>query len=269
MRLTTSKDGKAVPARFYFLCILFLAITTFLGTEHRTVKRAGCCRKDLHPRWRMIPRQKVNITVAGYLDSVFGVAESGRRVADVLAAADFGVGTYSFQSSHHWTVSTSSVHPRVNHSGRVNIVNVNAAEIQGVMDSAPQIFRPQPGFYPVNVAVWYWELETFPIDKLGNCTRDVAAVFAATEFIRQSVAGAVSVPVVRIVLPPPFMPVSDFDWRAKLGLRPSTTLFLFNFDYLSYVRRKNPDAVVEAFKQAFTDLDDAALVIKSVHASKR
>lgn len=210
-----------------------------------------------------------NVTIAGYLDSVFGVAESARRVADVVAAAGFGVGTFSFHSAHHWTATSAPTHPRVNASGQLNIINVNAAEVQGALDMAPHIFRPRPGFTPLNVAVWYWELETFPVDKLGDCTRDVAAVWVATEFVRQAIASAVSVPVVKVVLPPPHMPASTFDWRAKLSVGASTTLFLFNFDYLSHVRRKNPDAVVAAFKLAFTDMDDAALVIKSVHSTSR
>jgi glycosyltransferase involved in cell wall biosynthesis len=43
-------------------------------------------------------------------------------------------------------------------------------------------------------------------------------------------------------------------------------LFLFNFDFHSTVARKNPMAVVEAFRQAFSPADKATLVLKSINS---
>ena len=55
--------------------------------------------------------------------------------------------------------------------------------------------------------------------------------------------------------------------RAELGL-PEGFLFLFCFDYDSVFRRKNPLAVVAAFRKAFADRAGVALVIKTTNAER-
>src|SRR5258706_12215750 len=49
---------------------------------------------------------------------------------------------------------------------------------------------------------------------------------------------------------------------------PGGFLFLFCFDYDSVFRRKNPLAVVAAFRQAFPDRADVVLYIKTTSAGR-
>ena len=42
-------------------------------------------------------------------------------------------------------------------------------------------------------------------------------------------------------------------------------VFLFNFDFLSTTHRKNPGAVIDAFRSAFRGDDEAVLVMKSIN----
>ncbi|MGI8436224.1 MAG: glycosyltransferase family 4 protein [Chthoniobacterales bacterium] len=53
--------------------------------------------------------------------------------------------------------------------------------------------------------------------------------------------------------------------RARLELPNDTCVFLFNFDFLSTTHRKNPGAVIEAFRQAFSPEENALLVMKSIN----
>src|SRR5438067_357296 len=55
--------------------------------------------------------------------------------------------------------------------------------------------------------------------------------------------------------------------RIRLGVRPEEFVFLFVFDFHSRHQRKNPMAVIEAFRKAFAPSDPARLVIKCVNAS--
>jgi glycosyltransferase involved in cell wall biosynthesis len=53
--------------------------------------------------------------------------------------------------------------------------------------------------------------------------------------------------------------------RSRLGLPENAFLFAFAFDFVSTFERKNPIAVVEAFKKAFGDQSHVHLFIKSIN----
>ena len=75
-------------------------------------------------------------------------------------------------------------------------------------------------------------------------------IWAPSEFVRAAFAGAVNVPVLRIPVPVELGEIAPVT-RAAYGLPEDATLFLFYFDPSSFVERKNPIAVVEAFHRAF------------------
>jgi glycosyltransferase involved in cell wall biosynthesis len=74
------------------------------------------------------------------------------------------------------------------------------------------------------------------------------------------------VPVV--ALPPPVERPSEPLEPLRLGV-PAGFLFLFVFDYLSTVRRKNPIGLIEAFKAAFAPGEGAQLLVKTINAPLR
>ena len=67
------------------------------------------------------------------------------------------------------------------------------------------------------------------------------------------------------VLPPKIDPSLP---RADLGL-PDKFIFLFSFDLLSVLERKNPIGLIQAFIKAFPSTDNATLVIKTINGDKR
>src|SRR6202035_5522728 len=79
--------------------------------------------------------------------------------------------------------------------------------------------------------------------------------------------GAVA-PVPVIALPPPVEPRGESLTPLRLGV-PEGFLFLFVFDYLSTVQRKNPVGLVEAFKLAFAPGEGPQLLIKTINAPLR
>jgi hypothetical protein len=76
-------------------------------------------------------------------------------------------------------------------------------------------------------------------------------------------------PVYKIPFSVAFVSPSERITRKQLGLDESAFLFLFSYDVLSSSGRKNPEAVIDAFLQAFPKQENASvgLVIKSVNES--
>ena len=119
------------------------------------------------------------------------------------------------------------------------------------------------------IGYWFWELEKLP----SSWTRASTAfkeLWTASEFVRRAVANSVSIPVYKV--PTPIRPPqpSRHYTRAEFGLDDSDFVFLFTFAYGSMISRKNPWAVVCAFRAAFPEnagkFARAKLVIKSVQS---
>lgn len=110
------------------------------------------------------------------------------------------------------------------------------------------------------VAVWYWELERAPA-LWAQRARAYQEIWAPTRFIRDAFAASFDVPV-RTMTPglalAPFQPRP----RSYFGLPETPFIVLFSFDMCSVMERKNPLAVVRAFRRAFRHGEDALLVLK-------
>ena len=118
------------------------------------------------------------------------------------------------------------------------------------------------------IGYWFWELETIP-SFWESAFDAVDEVWCATEFIATALRSATTKPVVKI---PPALEVrlQRSYRRAEFGLPENRLLYLFTFDYNSFVARKNPEAVIRAFHAAFPKgRDDVGLVVKSVNGVHR
>lgn len=127
-----------------------------------------------------------------------------------------------------------------------------------------------------NIGWWPWELPVWPRD--WRIAFDlVDEVWAATEFTRAmytagrvSQASGASSP--RVTLMPMAVSVARAVpvTRQKLGLPEKRFLFLYVFDFNSYLVRKNPSAAVKAFRRAFPASDTSVgLVLKTMNSNPR
>src|SRR5690606_10280497 len=98
-----------------------------------------------------------------------------------------------------------------------------------------------------NIGYWAWELPEFP-DRWTRFFQYFDEIWAPSDFARAAIAMKSPVPVlsmphcIEIDLP-------ERDYRAELGLPKDAFLFSFAYDLNSYQERKNPRAVIEAFKR--------------------
>jgi glycosyltransferase involved in cell wall biosynthesis len=100
------------------------------------------------------------------------------------------------------------------------------------------------------VGQWVWELPVFPA-ALARAFDRIDEVWVPSAYVAASVAAATTKPV-RIV-PHVVNPqaANQAEVRARLGVREDEIVFACVFDQRSYVARKNPQAAVRAFIDAF------------------
>lgn len=117
-----------------------------------------------------------------------------------------------------------------------------------------------------NIGYWFWELDSFP-NSWRYALNMVDEIWVATEFIAEAIKKG-GKNVVKIPFPLEFnYPPKHMD-KKYFGLNPEKFTFIFSFDFLSSVERKNPMAIIRAFKMAFSEEDKSAcLILKTVNGS--
>lgn len=116
------------------------------------------------------------------------------------------------------------------------------------------------------IGYWPWELSQWP-QEWQHAFRFVDEVWASSSYIFHCLIKVATVPV---RLAPMVVSVSESAGlsRRDFSLKQGVYYFIFSFDFLSRTARKNPFAVVEAFKKAFVRGDlSVGLVLKSMRMS--
>ena len=204
------------------------------------------------------------LNLIGHLYAVLGRAEDIRTAALACVAADIPLclinrhGDYDrdLREQHKDFPFFDRVSDTPQHA--VNLFFLNADE----MPSAWEHYGARWFGGRYNIGCFAWELSHYP-EPWKASLQHLQELWAPTEFIRQALLPATTLPVVHmpfVIEPGPPGPHT----RADFGLPVDRFLFLFFFDFRSFVSRKNPQAVLEAFFQAFPAGDDAPvhLVIK-------
>lgn len=119
-----------------------------------------------------------------------------------------------------------------------------------------------------NIGYWVWELDAAP-EYWKDVSKYIHEIWTPSDFSMRSISRGMSVPVVRIphcVYMPGTRP-ETIKKRNDFNLTDDVFLFLFIFDFSSYIERKNPFGVIDAFKKAFSPSDKAMLFIKTYHTA--
>jgi hypothetical protein len=144
----------------------------------------------------------------------------------------------------------------------VNLVCVDAAQHFAIVSHiGAELFEDR-----YNIGAWAWELPRFP-EKWYDRFAYYDEIWVTTSFIANALAPISPIPVVRI---PPVLTskkqASRDGGRCRLGISTEEFVYLFVFDFHSHLERKNPLALVDAFKTAFAPSESVRLVIKCVNA---
>jgi glycosyltransferase involved in cell wall biosynthesis len=234
----------------------------------RALQLGGACRglwDSVAGRDRRQPASlEPGVLLIGHPFGILGVGENLRSTAAALDAAAI---PFRIRGIHEASGGeapllddfdlasriTSDLQPR-----RANVFCLNANE----MDSALTYLGPEVFESSYNIGCWVWELSEFP-KTWRRRFRYVDEIWAQSRFIQESISRDAPVPVIwvpQVIEPGPADPAV----ARELGVPQGTFSYLFFFDFTSFVARKNPLAVIDAFRLAFPDNSggDACLVLK-------
>ncbi len=200
------------------------------------------------------------IELVGFARAETGLGESIRLLAHSCHAGDLPLAITNIPqgwgSRDHNRSMDQWIVDRPVYDIRLLCMNPNEA-VDGYLADGPVVVSKS-----YNVGYWWWELENLP-SLWSDCARLVDEVWVATEFVALAARKSIDKPIVKIMLPiDARQPLRRYA-RAEFGLPDAAFTFMFSFDFWSYPARKNPEAVVRAFKLAFDDASrDVRLVIK-------
>ena len=202
---------------------------------------------------------EAGVNLIGYARAEMGVGESCRLAANSMQIAGIQFGILNFSMGNPATMNDVNwQHKEINDAHyRTNIFHINADQmVLAYLHYGDSVFK---GRY--NIGYWHWELSDFP-DEWKNSFNLIDEVWVPTDFVLEAISKKSPVPVMKI---PHGIEVkcSPGNRRDFFNLPCSMFLFLAMYDIQSIQERKNPHAVIEALKSAFTnDNKSAALIIK-------
>jgi glycosyltransferase involved in cell wall biosynthesis len=204
----------------------------------------------------------VGVNLVGYARSEHGVGQSLRQCASALDAASIAHDVIDFNNNNTSRVDDRSLDARIvtDASHAINVFHINADQMHEVAGSLPALLSTR-----YNVGFWHWEMPDM-LDEHKSGFAHVDEVWVPSGFVQEAIAKSSPVPVVRMPHAIQFT-VSPEASRKQFGLPEDTFLFLMMYDFSSYQDRKNPQAALEAFDQAFGGHGGkVALVIKTQNA---
>jgi Glycosyl transferases group 1 len=208
------------------------------------------------------------VRLTGYLGHTLGLGAAARGYVQALGSAGVPVSTVTVPLHHlELPVKLADAYGRhgfediVQDGGHgFEIVAVNADELPSFVERLGEDYFEGP-----RIGIWGWETNSIP-PRWQRAFALVAEVWVYSRFMAENIGAVAPVPVV--ALPPPVQRPQRHAEPGRLGV-PEGFLFLFVFDYLSTVQRKNPVGLIEAFKRAFAPGAGPQLLIKTINGPLR
>lgn len=203
------------------------------------------------------------LNIFGHFSGAFGLAEVARAYARALLASGVPVALVDIGLTGQGADPSLAVWHDDSAPYAVNLVCTNPDDFFEVLERIGADRLKGRAL----LASWFWELETLPEAWQAAIAR-VDGIVVATAFIEQAFAQACSKPLFRVPVPM-HVPVDSGLERADFGLEQAPFLFLYSFDFNSWMQRKNPQAVIAAFRQAFpADDRSVRLLVKTSHGHR-
>jgi glycosyltransferase involved in cell wall biosynthesis len=214
-----------------------------------------------------LPERKTSlpfgVNVAGYFQGEFGVGEIARASFKSLTASGVSCVLNNVESYVHRHEDKTLENFSPDNPYRFNLVHVNADQAHVFANlKGPAYFKQRH-----NIACWFWELSTFPRSWQSSFNY-YQEIWVASGFCQESIAAQAPIPVVKMIQPVLIDTAKVKPDRSRLGLPQDKFIYGFVFDYMSVVERKNPLAIINAFKLAFGDREDVLLLIKTINGNQ-
>ncbi len=219
---------------------------------------------------RRLNTTAVGVSVVGYFNAENGLGSAARSNVGAALSAGLDVEAIAvacpgFESK----IDFPCVQTFTPKDGDCIILHINADQIHTVAQNIdPRGLRGRH-----RIGYWAWELPALPIEWISAFDH-VDEIWVPSAFTAQAISSRTTKPVVTIPHPVTARLGSSRSIsaiRAQWNIPLDKTVFLTAFDLNSYINRKNPFAVLEAFKIAFGngDKNGPVLVVKLHGGSHR
>ncbi|MDW8351718.1 MAG: glycosyltransferase [Anaerolineae bacterium] len=142
----------------------------------------------------------------------------------------------------------------------VNLFGIDATECGAVT----QLLSQEVLAHRTNIGFWLWEVARFP-ETWQDRFDGLDEIWVSSAFVQEAVGTVSPIPVVKMGAPVVLRAPSALS-RRDVRLPEDKFVFLYAFDMLSIPERKNPLAVVEAYRLAFEpNFQDTHLVVRANH----
>lgn len=201
------------------------------------------------------------VNVTGHIQSESGMGEAVRANIRALEAVNIPFALNKIKAPQRQKETTYNRFVKDN-LFMFNLFNVNADELPVVLDSMGiEYFMNK-----YNIGFWYWELSEFP-EIWHDRFQFLNEIWVATTFCRESIGKVSPIPV-HVIPPSIAVKANNHIKRSDFGLNEGSFVFIFMFDFFSFIERKNPFAIIEAFKMAFRSHEDVCLVLKCTNSDQ-
>ncbi|MFL9858114.1 glycosyltransferase family 4 protein [Paraburkholderia madseniana] len=203
-----------------------------------------------------------SVAMIGYPHGAFGIGEDARLVGKALEIAGLKSETYM---SARKIISASpefeKFPPVSKYQGSdVTIFCMPAFDTLALLHD----FGPYPFTTGYRIGLWQWELQEFPTEAFAAFSL-VDEIWTISHHAASSFRKKTTKPVHVIPLPVSSDLVTPIS-RARFGIPEDAFLFGFAFDGASFIARKNPLALIEAFQRAFPKTDQSVcLMVKAMN----
>lgn len=205
----------------------------------------------------------VDVQMIGPFQKASGLGQASRLSQTIMEQTGYSVNAVDFGMDNPAPEGFSQVGELSAYKrARVNLIQLNAESIPLAFAYQPDVFS---GAY--NIAYVYWELDTPALcHYLGM--KMIDEIWVAAEYGVKIYKPHMDRPVTNVGMC--YEDVGEIDRTAardfvnrRFRFKGDEFVFLVAFDSFSFVQRKNPVAVLEAFRKAFADRPDVRLIVKT------
>jgi glycosyltransferase involved in cell wall biosynthesis len=201
---------------------------------------------------------RIALNIVGFLTAELGVGESARCMVRAADAAGLDTALVPLKLHCKNRLGDNTYNHRLQDANphKFNIVHLDPPASRDIDHHHGKQFLTDK----YNIAYWAWELPEFPDAWVPACNY-FDEIWCPSDFARDAIAMKVALPVITMPHAIAFeRPTGDL--RPRFGLPKDKFLFLVLYDLNSYSERKNPGAVISAFRKSGLAGQGAALVLK-------
>lgn len=212
--------------------------------------------------YRQIKRP-CGINAVGFFNVSLGLGESARAIVHGLREQTLlPYSLVDFRLPHQTLQRTETTFSNFEEDFKysINLSMVNSPELPHLISKYTK--EKFEGRY--NIGIWYWELVDLNQDWYDGL-KLIDELWVTSDYIKDNLIQVSPIPVHKITLPIIIEKNKIYYSREKFVLPKNIFLFIFAFDHNSLIARKNPYAVIDAYRLAFGSRKDVGLVIKTLN----